>query len=152
MQPADPLIAALRNWMEVSMRRSLQESVLYTKKSGLSMPQIAALFQVQRGIGGVSDLGEELGVTSAAASQMLDRLVQLGLILRTEDPQDRRVKRMVLTDKGRKVLQGVIQVRQRWLDDLVRTLHEGEKEQITAVLNSLVDKAKQLDAVSELNR
>ena len=92
------------------------------------MSQFGALFHLHRmGSSGVTDLGDHLGVTSAAASQMLDRLVQQGLILRSEDPNDRRVKQIVLTDKGHQVLQESIRARQGWLDDLAETLSDRRK-------------------------
>ncbi len=87
---------------------------------------------------GVTELGNHLDVTSAAASQMLERLVQQELILRTEDPKDRRGKQIVLTDKGNQVLEEGIRARQKWLGDLTETLSEGEKETIMGALNILI--------------
>jgi DNA-binding MarR family transcriptional regulator len=149
MQPNDQLVAALRRWTQVFMRRSTRDFVLYSKKSGYSMAQVGALFRIDRGEVTVSDLGGELGVTNAAASQMLDRLVHLQLILRTEDLEDRRIKRLALTAKGRKVMQEAMQVRQRWMENLAGSLSEREKEQVTAALNILAAKAEELDAIAE---
>jgi DNA-binding MarR family transcriptional regulator len=152
MPSDDPFVIAMRKWFETLMRHSTQDFVLNLKKKGLSMPQIGTLMQIHRGTAGVSEVGEELGVTSAAASQMLERLVQLRLVLRTEDPTDRRVKRLVLTDKGQRTIQEVVQARQRWLDDLMHSLSDSEKEQITAALNLLIEKiekAEQLATNSE---
>jgi DNA-binding MarR family transcriptional regulator len=70
--------------------------------------------------------------------------VQQGLILRSEDPSDRRVKQVILTDKGRQVLQESIRARQSWLSDLAETLSDREKEAIIAALNILIDKANHL--------
>lgn len=152
MQPVDPFIATLQEWIEVFMRRSMKNFILYSKENGLSMSQIGALFHIQRGASGVSDLGEGLGVTSAAASQMLERLVQQQLIVRSEDPHDRRVKQIVLTDKGRRTIQESIHARQSWLGDLAGTLSAGEKEQIVAALKILIDNARQLEKDPELER
>ena len=86
------------------------------------MPQLGALFHLHHlGACSVTDLGDELGVTGAAASQMMERLVQQGLILRTEDLQDRRVKNLVLTETGTQVIQESIHARQDWLNDLVKS-------------------------------
>jgi DNA-binding MarR family transcriptional regulator len=89
-----------------------------------------------------------MGVTSAAASQMLERLVQQGLVLRMEDPGDRRAKKLVLTEKGKHTIQEVSQARQKWMEGLVQSLTQEEKEQITAALNLLVDKIEQTDHFS----
>jgi DNA-binding MarR family transcriptional regulator len=145
MTDTDPFIATLHQWTEVSMRRSMRNFLRYARESGLSMSQFGVLFHLSRKrSSGVTDLGDHLGVTSAAASQMLERLVQQGLILRSEDPHDRRVKQIVLTDKGSQVLEEGIRARQDWLVDLADTLSAIEKEQITAALNLLVGKVYQL--------
>ena len=94
------------------MRHSMHSFILYSKENSLSMSQIGALFQINHGRSNVSDLSDGLGITNAAASQMLERLVQQELILRSEDPQDRRVKQFVLTGKGCRIMQESLQARQ----------------------------------------
>jgi DNA-binding MarR family transcriptional regulator len=130
----------------------MRSFILYSKENGLSMSQIGALFQIYHGKSNVSGLGEGLGITHAAASQMLDRLVQQKLILRTEDPQDRRVKQLVLTDKGCRIMQESVRARQGWLDDLVSRLSAGQKEQIAAAVKILIEKTNQLDQQAESKR
>lgn len=143
---SDPFVATLEKWIKVSMHRSMRNFIHYARKSGLSMSHIGALFHIHReGKCGVTELGNHLEVTSAAASQMLERLVQQELILRTEDPKDRRGKQIVLTDKGNRVLEEGIRARQRWLDDLTETLSDGEKETIMVALNILIDKTRNLE-------
>jgi DNA-binding MarR family transcriptional regulator len=115
------------------------------------MSQIGAMFHIARhGALSVSDISEELGVTSAAASQMVDRLVHQGIILRSENPQDRRAKQVVLTEKGRQVLQGSIDARQRWLDELSALLTPQEEQQVVAALQILIEKTNQLEQQPEL--
>ena len=149
MPPIDPLVDSLRKWTEIFMHRSMRNFIRYARESGLSMSQLGALFHIQHGISGVTDLGEDIGITNAAASQMLERLVQMQLIQRSEDPHDRRVKQIVLTDKGQTVIQESIHARQRWFGDLAGTLSEGEKVQIVSALKILVEKANRLDISPE---
>jgi DNA-binding MarR family transcriptional regulator len=145
MQPADPFVITLQKWIEVSMQHSMRNFLSYARESGLSMSQLGALFHVYRiGCSGVTDLGDDLGVTSSAASQMLDRLVQQGLIRRTEDPSDRRAKQIVLTDRGLQVLHESIRARQGWVSDLAETLSESEKEASMGALKTLIYKANHL--------
>ena len=145
MQHPDPFVATLQQWIEVSMHRSMRDFIRFARESGLSMSQMGTLFHLHgRGSCGVTDLGDHLGVTSAAASQMLERLAQQGLILRTEDPSDRRVKQIILTDKGHQVLQESIRARQSWLYDLAEILSDAEKEASITVLSVLIEKANDL--------
>jgi DNA-binding MarR family transcriptional regulator len=150
MLPSDPFVAKLHQWIEVSMKHSMRNFIHYARKSGLSMSQLGALFHLNHmGSSGVTDLGDHLGVTSAAASQMLERLLQQGLILRTEDPNDRRVKQIVLTERGCQILEEGIRARQGWLNDLGKAFSDSEKDQIAAALNILIDKASRFDLPNE---
>ena len=146
MQSLNQFSSVLTEWSEVFMINSMRNLIHYSKENGLSMSQIGALFRVfHKGISAVSDIGEELGITCAAASQMVERLVQQGLILRSEAPTDRRMKQIVLTDKGRQTLQEIIYARQSWFGNLASALSESEKGQVVTALNILIDKANQLD-------
>jgi DNA-binding MarR family transcriptional regulator len=146
MPASDLFTATLQEWVALFMRRSMRSFIQYARESGFSMSQISALFHIRREGGcGVTDLGENLGITSAAASQMLERLVQQGLILRSEDPVDRRVKQLYLTETGNQILHDGIHARQGWLNELGDLMTEGEKAQVTAALQILIEKAQLLD-------
>lgn len=150
MSNIDPLITTLEQWIDVFMHHSMHNFIQYARESGLSMSQLGALFHLNdMGTSGVTDLGDHLGVTSAAASQMLDRLVQQGLIQRSEDPHDRRVKQIVLTSKGSRVLEESIRARQGWLADLARAIPDSRKEPIITALNTLINQAQQIGQSDE---
>lgn len=149
MQSSNPLIAILQEWFDIFRRRMMSGFFIYAKDKGLTMAQMGAMFHVYRkGACGVSDIGSDLGVTNSAASQMLERLVQLKLITRSEDPTDRRVKQIVLTEKGREILQGSSNANQGWLDDLVQTMTPEEQERVRIALAILIEKSHQLEANS----
>lgn len=137
------------------MRYSMRNFLRYARESGLSMSHFGAIFHIHRiGSCGVTEVGEHLGVTSAAASQMLDRLVSQGLIERKEDPEDRRVKRIELTDEGQHVYERGIQARQSWMEDLATSLSEAERQAIASALETMTAQLKKLDkhAVSDGRR
>ena len=145
MSNMDPFVATFHQWIDIFMHRSMRRFIHFARESGLSMSMIGALFHLNRmGSTGVTDLGDHLGVTSAASSQMLERLVQQKLILRTEDPADRRVKQIVLTEKGCHLLKEGTRARQGWLTELTESLSDEEKKQITAALNLMINRANQL--------
>ena len=87
MTESSDFAQALHAWSRTFMRQSIHEMLHFSKGTGLSMPQVSTLFHLHRANEcGVSNIGEHLGVTNAAASQMIDRLVQQGLIERIENP------------------------------------------------------------------
>jgi DNA-binding MarR family transcriptional regulator len=153
MSSRDPFAVAMRGWVDVFMRHSMRNFFRYSRECGLSPSQIGALLQLHhKKDSGVTDLGDTLGVSSAAASQMLERLVQQGLILRSEDPDDRRAKHLVLTEKGARIAQESMHARQGWVEDLAESLTDSEKEQAVAVLNLLIEKIKRLRLPEEPKR
>jgi DNA-binding MarR family transcriptional regulator len=128
----------ISEWAEVFMRRSMHEFLAFTRQSGLSMTQLSALMRLYHGGGcGVSDLGEHLGVTNAAASQMIDKLVLLGLLERSEDPRDRRVKNIVISASGRELIRNAVEARRKWMETLNTTLTQDEQEAIIPALTCL---------------
>ena len=146
MPSKDPFISTFHEWIEVFMHRSMRGYMHYARKKGLSRSMIGTLFHLShRDHAGVTDLGEHLGVSSAAASQMLERLVEEGLIERSEDPDDRRMKKITLTDKGSKVMKESVSARLGWLKELEATFSEEEKRQITVAMELIIKKAKAVD-------
>ncbi len=140
MTASDLFLAAMQEWAGVFMRNSMRNFLLFSREKGVSMPQIGALFRIRRGDCSVSDISGELNITNAAASQMLETLVQQEFIRRTEDPNDRRAKKLVLTEKGRKLLLDGIRARQGWIIHVVDLLTPQEQAQITAALRLLAEK------------
>ena len=148
MHPYDPLARELHQWFEIFRRHLMGSFSGFARDNGLTMAQFGVMLQLHhKGACGVSDIGSELGVTNSAASQMLDRLLQLDLITRSEDPVDRRVKQIDLTEKGNQILHGSHHSYHVWLEDLLDTMTAEEKEQVTQAMATLIEKAKALDAV-----
>lgn len=140
------LTQTLQNWIEVFMRRSMHNVLLFVKENNLSMSQMGALMNIHRHrMCNVSEIGDELGVTSAAASQMLERLVQQELIKRTEDPNDRRAKQIALTDKGYQIIHDSFRARHAWLGELAGSFTLDEQVQIQTALRLLLGKMQQVD-------
>jgi DNA-binding MarR family transcriptional regulator len=142
----DEPLPQLQKLLELLMHRSMKHFVGYLKERDLSMSHIGTLFMVHReGACGVTEIGEHLGITPAGTSQMLNRLVEEGLIERSEDAQDRRAKRIVLTPKGRETLHESLIARQQWLHQLVETLDSDERELVSEALSLLVEKARDFE-------
>jgi DNA-binding MarR family transcriptional regulator len=146
MPSTELLVAVLNEWHEISRRNLMSNLFMYARDYGLTMAQFGTLLQLHhRGACGVSNIGNELGVTNSAASQMLERLVQLDLVARTEDPKDRRVKLIVLTEKSRQILHETNKAFQSWLGELADSMTSSEQEEVWDSMNLLIEKAHQLE-------
>jgi len=146
MSPTKVLTEVIREWSEVFMHRSMRDFKRFMGATGLSFSQINILMRlVHGGSAGVSEIGEQLGVTNAAASQAVDRLVGMGLIERTEDPEDRRAKRLILTQKGRALIEQGIEARSKWTEDLTDTLTPEQQNMIISALTLLTQAARETE-------
>ncbi len=140
MDESTQFTQTLRQWMDAFMHRSMRGWMQYVKASGLSMPQFSILMGLHHGGAcSISELSERMETTVAAASQLVEKLVQADLLERTEDPNDRRVKRVALSSKGEEFLQQGVTERYRWIDPLANALSPEEKAKITAALEIMID-------------
>ena len=148
MQSNEPFVTTLQEAFSIFRQRMMGNFFIYARDKGLTMAQFGTMIHIyHKGGCGVSDIGSDLGVTNSAASQMLERLVQLKLVTRTEDPSDRRVKLIVLTDKGRQILKEGNLANRNWLEDLARTMDPDEQELVMKAVQVLIEKARQFETI-----
>lgn len=142
-------IQTIRQFLDFAMHHSMRERVHFAKATGLSMPQFGILMQLHyRGDCAVGDISERFDITNAAASQLVDKLVQGGLIQREEDPKDRRAKLLNLTDKGKVLIQKGIEECYRWVDQLAEKLTAEERARVNDAIAILTEAAKKMEAES----
>lgn len=140
---------AVRNWLDLSIHRSLRGWAHGAKASGLSMPQFSILMQLyHRGHCGISDISDRFEISPAAASQHVENLVQAGLLERAADTEDRRVKQIQLSSKARALLENGMHARYRWVDALANQLDERDREKIAEALVILTEAARKLDSAN----
>lgn len=146
MHQTDDLHQALLDWVHISMRRTMHEFMRWMNRSSLSNSQLGALMHLYyHGDCPISNIGDNLSITAAAASQMVDRLVQNGLLQRDEDPNDRRVKRVTLTTKGNALVQEGVEARLKWLRDIETSLPKAKRREVINSLSTLTEIAKELE-------
>ncbi len=139
----------LLEWVDISKRRSMREFSGWMNDCGLSRSQIGALMLLYyHGDCPVSSLGDDLNITTAAASQLVDRLVQMKLLERGEHPGDRRVRRVSLSQAGRDLIQEGVEARLGWMRELVNDMTAQEQAEIVHALETLIRAARQREAVA----
>lgn len=82
----------------------------------------------------VTDVADFLGVTNAAASRAIDRLVQRGLIDRTVSKEDRRAVDLSLTPSSRELLNRFTEIRNQ---ELLEVLGDFPMEKLVAAAELL---------------
>jgi len=139
----------MRQWVEVFMRRSMREMHRFLKDNDLNMGQYSTMMRLFHDPHcGVSDVGAQLGITNAAASQLVDKLVQQRLVERTEAEHDRRVKELSLTPKGRDLIEGSFRARLGWADALAETLPPARRQAVIGAMQAMIAAANELDELA----
>jgi len=142
----------LRKTLGQVVHLSMHHFWRFAKEKGLSMAQMITLRKVYHRHDdqdcSVSDISGLLGVTNAAVSQSLDKLVVQGLVERQENPQDRRSKQILLTPQGEDLLRESMRAQQSWIEELSSHLSPEEQTQIEAAFRLLTEKIAAMDPSS----
>lgn len=145
-QKSPELSKLLLEWSTLFMRISLRDFNHYTRSIGVSITQMTVLMHLYyQGDAPLVHFCEMMEITPAAASQMVERMVQQGLVSRKEIPEDRRVRMVEITEKGRGLIEESITARQDWVDRLTASLAEEDRLQISAAITTLTTHAVKLE-------
>lgn len=149
MDSKDPLINSIRDFHRVVMEHSVEDFSQWLIENQISRTQIGILMFLHRAKGSqISVLSQELGVSSAAASQIVDRLFQIGFITREEIPGDRRSKLIKLSLKGVEMVKAAHTAHLSWMHPLKHQFTNSEKEEIIRGMSLLTLGAKKLSKKS----
>jgi DNA-binding MarR family transcriptional regulator len=88
-------------------------------------------------------------VSPAAVSQLIDRLEKLEMVARISDPEDRRVRKIVVLDQGKSFVQENFRFSQGWISELPADLTPEQVPQITEVLSMLLQSSGKKNPVNK---
>ncbi|KWX03854.1 hypothetical protein TH66_11360 [Carbonactinospora thermoautotrophica] len=98
------------------------------------------------------ELAKVLGVGAATASGIIDRLVVRGLVQRTKDPHDRRVRRVALTADGQRIVEELASASREYRRRLLARLDLDTLSQLADALEKLhaaaEDEAREQDVAA----
>jgi len=136
----------LLDWSSIYMRRSMHDFMQYTRTAGISMAQINVLMWLYyHKSSEVMRLEEVMQVSRPAASQMVERMVQQGLVCRTESSTDRRARLVTLSERGKEIVEEAINARSKWISELVETFSPEQKISAAKVLKMLSEHMLEMD-------
>ena len=139
MTSQEKFLKAMESWAYLYLFRSLSDYFDYLKATGISLQQAYALTYIYyQGPSKISEICAHMLVTAAAASQMVDRLEKQDMVSRVADPEDRRVRNVVLSIKGKKIVEKSIIARQNWVKEIPVGLSDNQLDEISAALQLLI--------------
>jgi DNA-binding MarR family transcriptional regulator len=85
----------------------------------------------------VKELSDRLGLSLPGASRMVDTLLRRGWVERGEDPEDRRIKRIGITDAGRSIVERIETARLVGLEQYAAALTPEQRTTLSSALSDL---------------
>ena len=111
----------------------------------LSMSQLRAMFILVNSAEqpALHELAAHIGLSVAATGRAVDGLVRNGLVTRTEDIEDRRVKRLAPTAAGTDAIERITASRRAGVARFVAEMTDREREDLSAALAPLLARTQQ---------
>jgi MarR family transcriptional regulator, organic hydroperoxide resistance regulator len=105
------------------------------RKLDVPLAQLKSLFliHIKRSIN-VRHLAQYLDVTPGNVTSIVDRLVGQGLVTRSENPEDRRIVLLELTDKGRETIN---KIHETGMSHMKRILGRMNGEDLSALIRGI---------------
>lgn len=119
-------------------RLSEQVAPSVARRAGLTHNELRALENLMDQPMGPGELGRVLGVSSAAASGIIDRLETRGHAQRTSHASDGRRTSVTISESGRAEVVGHLMPMFRELAELDRDLSDGDREAVDRFLTGAV--------------
>jgi MarR family transcriptional regulator, 2-MHQ and catechol-resistance regulon repressor len=135
----DPAITTYGRLLEVARRLETVFARTITECAGMPGPRFELLLRLARTPGEqltMSELADQLGVTSGGATRLVDKVAADGLVARRACTEDRRVHHVALTEAGRARLAEVLDAHRA---DLRRELTDRLTGDQQAQLDDLLD-------------
>ncbi|WP_062379953.1 MarR family winged helix-turn-helix transcriptional regulator [Demequina pelophila] len=144
MDGRDELLDAACEDLLRYLRRSMPRQTERVAGEGLTLHQFRALIIVYSDEGcTTTDLADAVDVHPSVATGIVQRLVTRGFFRRVEDPEDRRIRRLYLTDEGRALAEEVAGTARATRRRQLEVLDDAQLAQLRTILATLVDGVEQ---------
>ncbi|MDQ0351188.1 DNA-binding MarR family transcriptional regulator [Alkalibacillus filiformis] len=109
----------------------------------ITPPQFIALqWLLDSGDLTIGELSKKMYLAFSTTTDLVDRMEKNELIERVRDPKDRRVVRIHLLDKGKEIIDEVIEKRQEYLQEVLKTYSSEEVEKLRSSMTQLYNEMK----------
>jgi DNA-binding MarR family transcriptional regulator len=148
-----PAVARTLASFEVFQRRLMALHAVEFTTLDITMAQAKMLSVVATaGELSMSEIALRLGVTVSTSSGAVDRLVDLGLLARSEDPSNRRQVRVSVTETGTRTLGQLRELSTRHLRNMLELVSDEELDVIERASRILGDAASAATSPSTIER
>lgn len=128
--------------MMFTISRLMKSEMSYTNNlMHLSVLQIQTLMFIHKNNKTtMSAIAENFQIELPSATSLITKLSDQKLVTRLDDPNDRRLVLITLTEEGKSLLERAMRERRRKLENILSYLSSQEKVQLTHILETLNSK------------
>jgi DNA-binding MarR family transcriptional regulator len=124
------------------------------EESGLTLTQCKVLLMLAGPEGeepyAGRDIAERLQISLASVSRAVDELVRSRLVSRVEDAEDRRIRRLTITGKGRRLAGEIVAARLADMEAFAASLTPAQRRKLDAALDAMLDTGEIRAAAKDL--
>ena len=108
-------------------------------KANMSLPQFTCIFILSKmGKAKMSDLADALTLSYASATNLINKLCDSGYVERYDDPSDRRVVYVELSDKGKEITQSLLNSDRCFINEKTKSYSEEDKKTLLNGLDLMI--------------
>lgn len=137
----DPLATRFFTVLIRMVKGSQHQAMAITAEYDLTLTQLRLLYVLDHAVEPwpVSALGEAVGLSAAATGRAIDALHKGGMVSRNEDPEDRRIKRIALSDAGHEAIERITRARFAAVRHFVSALSDDERTALEGAIDTLAE-------------
>ena len=135
----EKLLIEFINTLDLSLKKLLAEVGDASGVSKLTIHQfqyIDAIYEL--GEPAITEIADRLHITKASVTTGVQKLINMGYVLKTQSSQDKRVFHVSLTDAGEKLIKAKYQALKEYGEFIQAALSKEEASQFEATLDKLV--------------
>jgi len=122
------------------MRRKLKRTTLADIDTDIKLPHFEIMMVLkEEGVLHPAEIGEKLQIAKAQMTYLIDKLVDLDLVKRDTDSDDRRTLNIALTEKGRTLLEEHETCLINAVREIMSSLNDKELQALSDSLRNLRD-------------
>lgn len=107
---------------------------------GVTMSQCSTILGIgKKGTMTMNALSEWMSLATSTMTRIVDNLVRDGYVEREQDPQDRRVVQVSLTEKGAQLFQAIKEIYREYHRKIVENIPAGELHRVVESLTMLIE-------------
>lgn len=115
----------------------------------LPLRQLRVCMLLHEGARSMSALSRDLGVSLSAMTQIADRLERAGIVKRSLEGSDRRVRCLQLTTRGQTMMRQREQKRIQQVSAVVEKMTEESRKDVLSAFQLLLDASREFDPAAE---